>query len=180
MNGRLDRETYIGHDAQHMRGVLALRHPIKNGIIRNWDDMEKARMELLSISCFFFFSWLRFVLELHIGLVCVFACSQIWQYTFRQLCVSSDEHPVMLTEAAMNPRENRQRMVEIMFESFNVPFTYVALQAMLALYAAGRTTGELKIKTVGSLNWTDVDDDVRSVYLWPLSLPPPLPCRRGV
>lgn len=53
MNGRLDRETYIGHDAQHMRGVLALRHPIKNGIIRNWDDMEKARREfllLLSIS----------------------------------------------------------------------------------------------------------------------------------
>lgn len=50
MNGRLDRETYIGPDAQHMRGVLALRHPIKNGIIRNWDDMEKARMELRSIS----------------------------------------------------------------------------------------------------------------------------------
>lgn len=106
MNGRLDRETYIGHDAQHMRGVLALRHPIKNGIIRNWDDMEK-----------------------------------IWQHTFRQLCVSSDEHPVLLTEAAMNPLENRQRMVEIMFESFNVPFAYVALQAVLALYAAGRTTG---------------------------------------
>lgn len=42
MNSRLDRETYIGHDAQHMRGVLALRHPIKNGIIRSWDDMEKA------------------------------------------------------------------------------------------------------------------------------------------
>lgn len=52
MNGRLDRETYIGHDAQHMRGVLALRHPIKNGIIRNWDDMEKARMD----SFFFPFS----------------------------------------------------------------------------------------------------------------------------
>lgn len=58
MNGRLDRETYIGHDAQHMRGVLALRHPIKNGIIRNWDDMEKARREFLLLSipsgiCFF-------------------------------------------------------------------------------------------------------------------------------
>lgn len=41
MNGNLERETYIGHEAQHMRGVLALKHPIKNGIIRNWDEMEK-------------------------------------------------------------------------------------------------------------------------------------------
>ncbi|KAK2856609.1 hypothetical protein Q5P01_005344 [Channa striata] len=106
MNSSLDRETYIGHEAQHMRGVLTLRHPIKNGIIRNWDDMEK-----------------------------------IWHYTFQQLCVDPEDHPVMLTEAAMNPLENRQRTVEIMFECFGVPFTYVAMQAVLALYAAGRSTG---------------------------------------
>lgn len=43
MNSNLERETYIGHEAQHMRGVLALKHPIKNGIIRNWDDMEKVK-----------------------------------------------------------------------------------------------------------------------------------------
>lgn len=42
MNGNLERETYIGHEAQLMRGVLALKHPIKNGITRNWDEMEKA------------------------------------------------------------------------------------------------------------------------------------------
>lgn len=41
MNGSTVKDTYIGHEAQHMRGVLALRHPIKNGIISNWDDMEK-------------------------------------------------------------------------------------------------------------------------------------------
>ncbi len=41
MNGDLEREVYIGHEAQHMRGVLALKHPIKNGIICNWDNMEK-------------------------------------------------------------------------------------------------------------------------------------------
>lgn len=44
MNGNVEREMYIGHEAQHMRGVLALQHPIKNGIIRNWDDMEKVMM----------------------------------------------------------------------------------------------------------------------------------------
>lgn len=56
--------------------------------------------------------------------------------------MSPEDHPVLLTEAAMNPLENRQRMVEIMFEYFNVPFTYVAMQAVLSLYAVGRTTGE--------------------------------------
>lgn len=56
--------------------------------------------------------------------------------------MTPEDHPVLLTEAAMNPLENRQRMVEIMFECFNIPFAYVAMQAVLALYAAGRTTGE--------------------------------------
>lgn len=49
---------------------------------------------------------------------------------------------MLLTEAAMNPVQNRQRMVELMFEAFNVPLTFVALQAVLALYASGRTTGQ--------------------------------------
>lgn len=40
MNGSVEREVYIGHDAQHMRGVLTLKYPIKNGVVRNWDEME--------------------------------------------------------------------------------------------------------------------------------------------
>ncbi|XP_051781236.1 uncharacterized protein LOC114648438 isoform X2 [Erpetoichthys calabaricus] len=106
MNGTMERETYIGHDAQHMRGVLTLKYPVQNGVIKNWNDIEN-----------------------------------IWQHTFHQLGVNTEDHPVLLTEAAMNPSENRRRMVEIMFESFNVPFTYVAVQAVLALYGTGRTTG---------------------------------------
>lgn len=43
MNGNLQRETYIGQEAQNMRGVLALKRPIQNGTIQNWDDMEKVR-----------------------------------------------------------------------------------------------------------------------------------------
>lgn len=49
MNGSFERDTYIGHDAQHMRGVLALKYPMKNGIVRNWDDMEM--VGLLSLVC---------------------------------------------------------------------------------------------------------------------------------
>lgn len=32
-------------------------------------------------------------------------------------------------------------MTQIMFETFNVPSFYVAIQAVLSLYASGRTTG---------------------------------------
>lgn len=55
MNGNLERETYIGHEAQHMRGVLALKHPIKNGIIRNWDEMEKASRNSRQLFVYSFF-----------------------------------------------------------------------------------------------------------------------------
>ena len=55
--------------------------------------------------------------------------------------VTPDEHPVLLTEAPLNPKESRDKMVEIMFETFGVPALYVNVQAVLSLYATGHTTG---------------------------------------
>ena len=47
----------------------------------------------------------------------------------------------MLTEAPLNPKENRIKMAEMMFEKFEVPQIYVAIQAILSLYSTGATTG---------------------------------------
>jgi len=109
------KDYYVGEEAMQKRGVLVLKYPLEHGVIQNWDDMEK-----------------------------------IWKHTFdnelRVVVGAEDEAEedvagVMLTEAPMNPKENRERMTQIMFETFQARRFYVAIQAVLSLYASGRTTG---------------------------------------
>uniref|UniRef100_A0A6M2DPT2 Beta-centractin n=1 Tax=Xenopsylla cheopis TaxID=163159 RepID=A0A6M2DPT2_XENCH len=68
---------------------------------------------------------------------------RIWSYIYSkdQLSTFSEEHPVLLTEAPLNPRKNLEKSAELFFETFNVPALFVSMQAVLSLYATGRTTG---------------------------------------
>ncbi|KAK4722194.1 hypothetical protein R3W88_012427 [Solanum pinnatisectum] len=104
MNGK---DAYVGDQALCNRFIWTLKHPIEEGIVLSWDDMEK-----------------------------------IWYHRFYyELRVSSQEHPVLLIEAPFNPKANREKMTQVMFETFNVPAMYVENQVVLSLLDNGRTTG---------------------------------------
>jgi len=107
MVGTDQRDNYVGHEAQAMRGVLNIRYPIENGAVTDWDDMEK-----------------------------------LWNHAFYdELSINPEEHPVLLTEAPLNPTANREGMIRTIFEQFHVPAMYISYTAPLALYATGKMTG---------------------------------------
>ncbi|XP_033898549.1 actin, cytoplasmic-like isoform X2 [Acipenser ruthenus] len=84
---------------------------------------------------------LKYPLE-HGIVTCWEDMEKIWRHVYEcELRMKSSERPVLLTEAPLNPLTNREKMTEIMFENFKVPAMYVSVQAVLALYASGRTTG---------------------------------------
>jgi len=72
------------------------------------------------------------------------AMEKLWEYTFNnelQISPEANNMPVLMTDAPLNAKGNRDHMAQIMFETFKVPGFYIATQAVLSLYASGRTRG---------------------------------------
>ncbi|KAM3827933.1 actin, cytoplasmic type 5-like [Vipera latastei] len=67
---------------------------------------------------------------------------KIWHHVFyNELQVAPEDRPVLLSECPLNIRSHREKMTQIMFESFNTSAFYLAIQVVLCLHASGRTTG---------------------------------------
>ncbi|NXD39947.1 ARP3B protein, partial [Copsychus sechellarum] len=66
------------------------------------------------------------------------------QVIFKYLRAEPEDHYFLMTEPPLNTPENREYLAEIMFESFNIPGLYIAVQAVLALAASwtSRQVGE--------------------------------------
>ena len=58
-----------------------------------------------------------------------------------ELRVEPWEHNIMLTESPNNTKKNREKIAQIMFETFSVPGLYIANSAVLPLYSAGKFNG---------------------------------------
>nr|XP_020635402.1 actin-related protein 3B isoform X2 [Pogona vitticeps] len=58
------------------------------------------------------------------------------QVIFKYLRAEPEDHYFLMTEPPLNTPENREYLAEIMFESFNIPGLYIAVQAVLALAAS--------------------------------------------
>jgi len=91
------------------------------------------------------------------------------QCFFRYLRCEPEEHYVLLTEPPLNPPENREAMAEIMFETFNVPGMYIAVQAVLALAASWTSKKHSELGLGQSMTGTVIDSGDGVTHIIPVA-----------
>lgn len=94
------------------------------------------------------------------------AMERIWDFAFSKILrVDPKEHRIHMTEAYLNPIHHREKMAEILFETFKIPALYFAIPAVLSLYASGRGMGVVldsgaETTTIVPINFADSIDGV--------------------
>lgn len=80
------RYRYVGREREQSEPIVS-EHPIKSGVVTNWEDMET-----------------------------------IWRHLYDKLGIASemDDHPVLITEAPLNPKANRDKMAQVRLSTFNL------------------------------------------------------------
>lgn len=66
----------------------------------------------------------------------------LWNYTFyEKMQINPAEMKILMTEPPLNPKKNREQMMEVMFEKYGFLGASISIQAMLTLTAQGLLTG---------------------------------------
>jgi actin-like protein 6A len=69
------------------------------------------------------------------------AIEEIWRFALeRHLRVNGHEHPIMIAESSYTSDESREKLTSLLFEKFNVPALFICKDAVLAAFAAGKST----------------------------------------
>ncbi|XP_059775828.1 actin-like protein 9 [Balaenoptera ricei] len=69
------------------------------------------------------------------------AAELIWRHVLEHdLRVTPRDHPLLFSDPPFSPTTNREKLVEVVFESLGSPAMYVASQSVLSAYAHGRVS----------------------------------------
>ncbi|XP_074834677.1 actin-like protein 9 [Carettochelys insculpta] len=70
------------------------------------------------------------------------AAEVLWRHMFyHDLKVPPEEHALLMSDPPLSPTTNREKMVEVVFESLNSPGMYIAYHSVLSVYAHGKISG---------------------------------------
>lgn len=116
----------VGDEASECRSLLEVAYPMENGMVRCWDDM----LHLWDHT----FGPQRLDIEPSGCKVSPEALGGAWP---SEALRPSRGAQILLTEPPMNPTKNREKIAEVMFEKYQFHAIYVAIQAVLTLYAQG-------------------------------------------
>jgi centractin len=147
--------VFVGKKLDEHRGSFLLEYPMDKGHIVDggWDAMEslwevstiehiKLHAYVFSVEIFSNVSGETLSLTFPLLFSFPFFSFAIQHlYSKPNINVKTEDHPVLLTEAPLNPCQNRDKVAEIFFETFGAPALFFAPPAVLSLYASGRTTG---------------------------------------